>query len=366
MQQAIQAEVQQALGDYTRAFPGRAHVHLTSCQDISTGWEGDLLSVHLRYTEQGQTWEDEFVLKLYAGDSGPQKARREFRALRWLAGVGYPAPQALFASPQEAAGRAYVAMERIAGETVAHLLGAASGRQRRGLIRRCCRLYADLHALDWEAHRELCGGELMGEGEREGEEEGVVQAWLRQVRAICQRRLPGVFDPALDWLQERSLQVVCRRVCYLHGDFHFNNVMLREDGRLVVIDWTGPLLSDYRFDLGWTLLLLRTQGRAHLADPLLVEYQRRAGRPVEQLAFFEAAACCRRLFDLVCSAREGAAALGMKPEVTGEIARQGAHARAVYARLQACTDCDLPHIEAFIDALTEASAQGASVRPTVL
>lgn len=337
MQHTVHEEIQQALAGYARAFPYRTHIHLTSCQNISTGWEGELFCLQLGYVEEDVEREEEIVLKVYAGESGPRKARREFHALAWLAEVGYPAPRPLFSSPPDAEStRAYVAMERIVGETVAHLLESGSEEQKLALIQRCCRLYANLHALPQEPGKS-----------------DVIQAWLAQVRASCQQ-LPGVFEPVMGWLQDQGGQITCQRASYLHGDFHFNNVMLREDGRLVVIDWTGPLLSDYRFDLGWTLLLLRTQGRAELVDPVLEEYERQAGRAVEHLAFFEASACCRRLFDLLFSARQGAAALGMKPEVTDEIQHQGAHVQAVYARLQECTGCVLPQIEAFIAALATA------------
>jgi len=337
MQDTTREEVGQALADYARAFPGRTHVCLVSCQDLGRGWEGDLLCLHLRYREKDVEREEEFVLKLYAGESGPRKARRELHALRWLAGSGYPAPRALFGSLPGAAARAYVAMEKIVGETVTHILAGGNEEQRRMLVRRCSRLYTQLHALLPEPWR------------ASGEEE-VIAAWLGQVRTFCQH-LPGVFEPVMSWLQEQRGQVTCRRISYLHGDFHFDNVMLRDDGRLVVIDWTSPLLSDYRFDLGWTLLLLRTQGWAELVTPLLEEYERQAGQPVEHLAFFEASACCRRLFDLVFSACQDPTALGMKVEVASEIRRQRVHVQAVYTRLQECTGCVLPRIEAFISTL---------------
>jgi aminoglycoside phosphotransferase (APT) family kinase protein len=346
MQQATrQEEVHQLLlSGYTRAFPRRTHACITSCQDINTGWESEILCVRLSYEEEGHARDEEVVLKLYAGEIGARKAQREFRALLWLSGVGYPVPHMLFAFPQEAApARAYVAMEKIAGETVAHLLKVGSEEQCRALISRCCRLYADLHTLE--------------PGTR-GEEPDAVQAWLRHVSVVCEQQLPGVFEPLLDWLQEQ--QVCCSSICRVHGDFHFDNVMLREDGELVVIDWTASRLSDPRFDLGWTLLLLRTQGRGALVNPLLAEYERQVGRPVEHLAFFEAAACWRRLFDLMFSVCKGAAALGMKPEVTEEIERQGAHVQAVYARLHECTDCVLPGIEAFIAALDASRPGGYS------
>jgi aminoglycoside phosphotransferase (APT) family kinase protein len=341
MQDTTREEIQQALAAYARAFPHRTHMHLTSCQDISNGWEGELFCLRLRYRERDAEQEEEIVLKLYTGESGPRKAQREFHALQWLAEAGYPAPRALFRSLQDAgSARAYVAMERITGETVAPLLDGGSQEQKLALIRRCCRLYVNLHALPPDLSQAPCEGE-------------VIEAWLRQVRTSCQQ-LPGFFEPVVGWLQEQGEQVTCQRISYLHGDFHVNNLMLQEDGRLVVIDWTGTLLSDYRFDLGWTLLLLRTQGRAELVAPVLEEYERQAGRAVEHLAFFEVSACYRRLFDLVFSARQGAGALGMKPEVADEIRRQRTHVQAVYARLQERTGCVLPQIEAFIAALAPA------------
>ncbi len=46
--------------------------------------------------------------------------------------------------------------------------------------------------------------------------------------------------------------------CYhpVHWDYHPGNVLLRDDSSAVVIDWTQIDVSDPRFDLAWTLLLV--------------------------------------------------------------------------------------------------------------
>ncbi len=115
-----------------------------------------------------------------------------------------------------------------------------------------------------------------------------------------------------------------------------------------MIDWTGTDLSDYRFDLGWTLLLLRTQNSEELAERVLKEYERLAGHSIEQLEFFEVLACLKRLFEITLSLKSGTALLGIKPEAVKEIKQQIHHIQAVYAQLQQRTACSLPEIEKLV------------------
>jgi len=53
------------------------------------------------------------------------------------------------------------------------------------------------------------------------------------------------------------------------------------DQRALIIDWTAFDITDYRFDLAWTLLLTHAHGQPGLRDLLLQSYQHHTGKPVE-------------------------------------------------------------------------------------
>ncbi|MEO7021085.1 MAG: phosphotransferase [Ktedonobacteraceae bacterium] len=313
---------------------------MTTCTNISTGWEGDLLSLRLDYKEAGEYRTEEVVLKLYHGQNSGRKAKKEFRNLQQLAQIGYPVPHTLFLALEDSPfGRAAVAMEKIQGQTAADLFDQSTQEQQQALVAQCCQLYIDLHALDWT---------VFVSNPARYQTTNTLHVWLEQMRYACNQQLPRVFDPVIEWLEKRYQEVPCQRLSVLHGDFHLNNLIMRDDGTLFVIDWTGTGVSDYRFDLAWTLLLQRSQGATKLANMVLEEYERLAGHRIEQFAFFEVIACLKRLFDIAVSLHNGAATLGMKPTAEEEMKQQVNRIEAVYAQLQEWVARPLPEIEQLI------------------
>ncbi|MGH2482519.1 MAG: phosphotransferase family protein, partial [Ktedonobacteraceae bacterium] len=336
----MQEEMQHFLALYTHTFPQKVHVQVTTCTNMSTGWEGDLLALSLAYEEERECRTEEVILKLYYGQSGTKKARKEFRSLQQLAQIGYPVPHALFAALEDSPfGRAALAMEKIQGDTAEHIFERLSQQQQRALVAHCCQLYLDLHKLNWEP--------LVPDSARYQSIDSI-HTWLTRAKADCEQQLPHVFDPVMAWLEERRPEVSCQHLSVIHGDFHLNNLVMRDDGVLFVIDWTGTGISDYRFDLAWTLLLQRSQGAVNLADMMLGEYERLLGHHIEQLEFFEVIACFKRLFDIAVSLQNGATTLGMKPGAEEEMKQQVNRIQAVYAQLQERIARPLPEIEQLI------------------
>jgi hypothetical protein len=113
----------------------------------------------------------------------------------------------------------------------------------------------------------------------------------------------------------------------------------------VVVDWTQVDVSDSRFDLAWTLLLVSTHENAVWHKRILHEYERLAGTEVEQLAFFEVFACLKRLYSVAVSLAHGPESLGMRPDAGIMMVQQmGAIAR-VYDLLLQRTGIGVPEVE---------------------
>lgn len=333
----MQEEMHHFLSLYTQTFPQKGPVQVMTCTNISTGWEGDLFSLTLEYEEKDVHKAEEVVLKLYHGQDGVGKARKEFHSLRKLAQIGYPVPRVLFVTLENSPfGRAAVVMEKIQGNTVEHIFDQISQEQQRAIVTRCCQLYIDLHTLDWE--------QLVPNPGRY-QPATCIRTWLERTRTDCEQHLPHAFDPVFTWLEKKQRDVSCQRLSVVHGDFHLNNLLLRDDGALSVIDWTGTNISDYRFDLAWTLLLQRSQGAGKLADMMREEYEHLLGHRLEQFEFFEVIASFKRLFDITASLRNGAPSLGMKPGAEEEMKQQVSRIQRVYAMLQNHISQPLPEIE---------------------
>lgn len=309
---------------------------------ISDGWESDVYAISLAWEEAGAARREDLVLRLYQGTQSVAKAEREFHGMRRLAAAGYPVPRVQAVALEDSPfGQACMTMERIAGRSMGAALETAPDDERQRLVTHCCRLYVDLHALDWRPF--VPASEHV-------EPDTVIASWLSGMRAAADRMQVDAFDSLFAWLQTRSEAVACARCSVVHGDFHPYNILLRDDGTAAVIDWTSIGLSDFRFDLAWTLLLLGTFGHPDLRAQILAGYERLAGRPVEDLAFFDAAACLRRLGDFYITLTQDAGRVGMRPEAAAIMRERLPHFRAVYALLQGRTGLTLPAIERLLTA----------------
>ena len=117
-----------------------------------------------------------------------------------------------------------------------------------------------------------------------------------------------------------------------------------------MIDWTQIEVSDARFDLAWTLVLMGSMAERDY-DLILQEYERQAGEQVRGLAWFEVAACLKRLFSVIISMDEGAEKLGMRPGAEAQMREHAGPLRGVYAMLRERTQDVFPEIERFLATL---------------
>lgn len=96
----------------------------------------------------------------------------------------------------------------------------------------------------------------------------------------------------------------------IHFDYHAANVLLYDVNgvsELSIIDWTSIMVTDYRIDLAWTLLLMGGFGNPEYRDIILDEYTRITGQPVEHIELFDVLVCVRRLFSMVIPLKIGRA-----------------------------------------------------------
>ena len=211
------------------------------------------------------------ILRLYPTMRRSASAEREATILRYVAGVGYPAPRVLAASGDGAGfGLPYVVMEEAPGRTT---LDQIRRRPRHvgTLVGSLAAAQASLHALpaqDWPIPAE--GSEID-----------------RRFAALGDQSFD---DPdlaaAVDWLRTHADEVRGEEPAVCHFDFHPLNVLVDDDGRLTVIDWENAALGDRHSDLARTLVLFHAASAAansaveravvRVARPSLVRSYRQA------------------------------------------------------------------------------------------
>lgn len=319
---------------------------ISGLRRISDGWESDVYSFSLVGESDGGGGKQGLILRLYPGQGGAAKCIREFRAMEWLYRVGYPVPRVLVRETDNLhLGRPFLIMERIEGRPLAAVMSGVPPEVRRQWVERFCAMFVDLHRLDWQ--RFVADPPAYEDGR-------LVERWLAWVEPYISALPESGFEAAIDWLRAHRAQVRREHPAFVHWDYHPNNILVTGHGAAYVIDWTGAEVTDYRFDLAWTLVLSSGYSGMAVRDEILAGYERRAGERVESIEYFEVAACLRRLFSIVFSVVAGAEKLGMRPGAEAQIKSNARHIGNVHALLRARTGLTVPAVERLLEDLGRA------------
>jgi aminoglycoside phosphotransferase (APT) family kinase protein len=258
------------------------------------------------------------ILRLFAEDDEPTRARWEAAVQTALVAAGYPAPAVVTAHhDREPLGAPFIIMERIPGQPMlqAATFAAALPKAYRLLMTYPSVLadnQAKLHALDAEQFLDAVAetgepGAAPGEAgisRRRATLDGQLDQLIERVD-----RLPAAdLKPALAWLLENRPSEPARPVI-CHGDYNPINILM-EDGVVTgVVDWAMTTVADAAFDVGITrvnleLAPLDLPGAVDaVVGPLRKLFVRRYTnaylklRPVEMetVRYFEALRCLMEL-----------------------------------------------------------------------
>ncbi len=328
---------------YEKRFASRGNIKVLHLRKLSDGWENEVYSFTVEHEQTIGRAHENLILRIYPGDHATEKATQEFDGMKKLYELGFPVPEVLILElgdfPFE---KPFVIMEKIDGRSMASVIGESDEEKRQELITLFCTMFVDLHALDW---RQFVSDPSIYET---GDPGTSINYWLSEGQKIIDRFQRNEFEPVLDWLKKRSSDVRCEWLSVIHFDYHPNNVLMRDDGEAFIIDWTSIDVADFRFDLAWTILLTSTYGNPEAREIILDEYERIAGRKIEQIEYFEVVASFRRLFIIAVSLSDGSAKLGMRPEAVTLMRRNIGHIKNVYSFLYNRTGIAIPEIETII------------------
>jgi len=340
----VDIEVQRRLLTfYQRRFASWGNIKIPNFARISDGWENEVYSFTVEHGKPTERTSNHLILRIYPGEFASRKTKREFDGMEKLHQLGFPVPEVLMLGlddfPFE---KPFVIMEKIDGRSMGSAIDEADDEKRQELITLFCSIFVDLHALDWRA---FASDPSVYETE---DPNAFVNRWISWAQERIDRHQKGEFQPVLDWLRERSSDILCKRLSVIHFDYHPYNVLLQNDGRAFVIDWTNIDIADFRLDLAWTILLTSTYGNPEAREIILREYERIAGHRIEQMEFFEVAAVLRRLYSISASLSDGSAKLGMRPEAVAMMKQNVGHIKNLCSFLYDRTSINIPEMETLI------------------
>jgi aminoglycoside phosphotransferase (APT) family kinase protein len=326
-----------------RIFPGKQDACIKDLVSIASGWEHEMYAFDLEHGPTGERHRDALVLRIYPGDYAEAKSEREFYGMRKLYEAGYPVPYVYALEPAGASfSQPAVIMERIDGRTLGPLMVDVPEANRRQLRTLACELLARLHRLDWRPFADDPGND------QPPGPFAFVDMYLTSEREVLQQYSLTGFLPILEWLAARRGDVACTQPAVVHGDFHPQNILVRDDGSAVVIDWTGLHVSDARVDLGWLLMLSRSHAGTERRDQWLDEYERVSGTRAQEVEWFETLACVWRLRVVVRALAHGPEKSGLRPAARTMIEQHLDALRRVRDFLLQTTGVSVPEVEALL------------------
>jgi len=338
---------QQVQTYYEQTFSDRQNIQVSEPERIATGWETEIFSFDIDYTFAGESLREGIIMRMYPSDDAHGKSAKEFTAMKQLNAAGYPVPQVHHLEQENSPWRKpFMLMERIDGGIMWPQLVDSPPEKQQALLTQFCDLFVRLHRLDWRSFTDD-----VSQYDLTNRYQFIDNALAWGTEQLTHFGLTG-FLPVVSWLQNRRDAVPCDQPSPIHFDFHPANILLRPDGTAVVLDWSSFDISDARFDLAWTLVLVSSYEGAAWRDKILKTYNRQLGIAVKQIEYFEVFACVRRLFSIVASIQGGADKLGMDPNAVALMKEQMYAHRRVYDLLIERTGIRVSEVERMFEAVS--------------
>jgi aminoglycoside phosphotransferase (APT) family kinase protein len=341
--------------EYFRSrHPTKTNVKVSDPVRIASGWETDIYSFSLGYACNNELHSQDLVLRIYPSGDSATKSTREFGVMAKLRDLGFPVPKVHFLETDRSfLSNPFVIMEKINGRTMAEVSGTALKETSEEMNKLFCKMFVDLHRLNPEpflSDPSIILDRSTYEANNTHMHIANILENFRRTMAHFQvdETVLQLFNQIIGWLEENEKNVPDGRTSLAHLDYHPHNILIRDDGKPFVIDWTNFNITDYRVDLAWTLLLMGTYDSPEVRDCVLETYERISQSKAETIEYFEVIAATRRLGSIYLSLSQGAENLGMRPEAAKIMKQQKNHVKAVIKVLSDRTGIEIGEFGSFL------------------
>ena len=306
--------------------------------EISAGWETELYSFEMRYSENDGIKKKKLVIRMYPGDSAERKLTNEFFIYKNLSKQNYPVPKIHYMSiEKQYVGKPFLIMDWIPGGTLDQKLSS----QPEETFRLFCQLFVDLHKLDWKP--------FLRNQNLEKNVVSSIDIYLDSLENRVKQHKLTELKPILTWLRGQRNRIKNEYLALGHFDFHTFNILLNEKGEPYVIDWPSARVSDFRFDLGWTLTLYRVYSNRENRNTLFEKYQEIAGKQIEHMDFFEVSAILRRLSDILETFKFSGESVGLRNGVAQMIKDSISHVENLNSYLEELAGFRIMEVDELIE-----------------
>ena len=322
--------------------PDRSNISLSNISEINMGWETELFTLEINYDSDEVHHKENRVLRIFSGESAGNKVTKEYQLMKTLYEAGYPVPEVYHNDTTgDIIGKPFILMKRIMGKTLDDTYNNETPEEADKGLNILFRLFHRLHQLDITEFTDIPGVTYT---------EDTTKTILDYYSDCVEDVLPWI-EPVVLWLQDNKPETSHELQSLLHLDYHGMNVMMDEDGKPYVIDWSAAMIADYRLDLAWTVLLYTTFGGEFFRDLILGKYSELSGKTIENIEYYEVIAATRRIIDFGKTVTGGSGASGLKPEIVEIMKDSKEHFMKVHDFLTARTGIRLEEFDQILNSI---------------
>ncbi|MFW9848065.1 MAG: phosphotransferase family protein [Candidatus Thorarchaeota archaeon] len=256
-------------------FPDFNRIQLDNFQQILGGADTTIYG----FDFASETETIPLILRIYR-PAYSDSARREFTVMRNLYTEGISVPRPYICNENSSAtGKSYIVMERIEGDILSNVLNSTYSTPRFDvLLESFVENLVKINSIDWTTQFRFLDSYDIVENSHL-----FIKHQISHPKQLVQEYALDTLSPVISWLEENQPEL--QEPCFLHSDYHAMNVLVRNDDSLVTIDWSNAKLGDFRYDLGFTILALRSMVH-DLQDKIVKIYENKAEVKVGDIDYF--------------------------------------------------------------------------------
>jgi aminoglycoside phosphotransferase (APT) family kinase protein len=324
-----------------QGLPGAPALRISGLEELTGGWETYLLAATAETIGKGASERFGWVLRFRIGAQANDFALQEYAVMKSVAERGIPVPGRLqLVTGDSPFGAPFLAMEKVEGATLGRLLETEPSAVVGELLNSMVELFVALHSLrpdtDWFADPSRLDRAAPGT---------TVPGVMGRIQDTIERHQLETMAPLTDWLRSRLADVPPGEISLVHNDFHPDNIIVRRQGAMCVLDWSFAGPGDPRLDLAWTVFLMGTAVGHQHRQSVLTRYRRLSGATIDPFLVLEALKLADRLVTLASWLEEPAVIPVAK--ITPQAMRTDyrIHILNIYRRLKELTGLSLPLFE---------------------
>jgi aminoglycoside 3'-phosphotransferase-2 len=218
------------------------------------------------------------ILRLYRKIT--DRAEREFVTINSLNEAGLSVPKAYFwRKKSKTVSRSYLIMEKIPGMILSDfLLQNMTELDYNEYFSLFIQEMVNIHNVDWKDMFPKIKSPDLDENPY-----FYVEKVIKFPKDMINEYNITDLKPIIEWLEQNKER--SEHLSMLHGDFHFNNVILTPNKKLVVIDWADIRVGDFRHDLAFSIVATSSLG-VEVIDSFTEFYGSISGRKVRNIEYF--------------------------------------------------------------------------------